>query len=43
MATDPTFFNFGSATTLSDPNRLTVPNFVEIDRETAEEIVAMAG
>ncbi len=43
MATDSEFFNFGSATTLSDPNRSTMPNFVEIGCETAEEIAAIAG
>ncbi len=32
----------GSATTLSGPNRLTIPNFFEIGSETPEEIAAIA-
>ena len=42
MATESEFFNSGSATTPPDPNRLTTPNFVEIGRETAEEIAGIA-
>ncbi len=41
MATYLEMLNFGSITTLSDPNRSIMPNFVEISPEMAEEISAI--
>ena len=43
MVTDLEFSNSDFTTTLYDPNRSSIPNFVEIGQETAEEISAIAG